>query len=164
MNRPPLLPCRALAALAALAIAVLALAPVRVAYAQPSVPVAWADVDLTLSYERALSSALKAGEMAPLRAAQKQIANEGTPTHGRLMAQLNRLLGKPDVAMKMGPCHYAAVLVRGMVLNAYEASDSGRSKLDDAPSDEQAAQYAEHIARCERLARRQPSPRLIGGE
>ena len=82
----------------------------------------------------------------------------------RLIARLDALARDKAMAFKMGSCHYAAVLVRGMVLNAYEASDSGRSKLDDAPSDEQAAQYAEHIARCERLARRQPSPRLIGGE
>ena len=140
------------------------------AHAQPApkvanaVPDAWKDVDKTLTYEAAVNGALRRGDLAPLRTAQQEIAAEGTPTNARLMARLNAMVKDRELVFKMGPCHYAAVLVRGMVLNAYEASDSGRSKLDDAPSDEQAAQYAEHIARCERLARRQPSPRLIGGE
>jgi hypothetical protein len=149
----------------AAAIGVPALLPLQ-AHAQPgapTVPAAWADVDLTLSYESALSRALKPGDRAPLRSAQQQIAGEGTPTHARLMARLNALARDQAAALQLGPCHYAAVLVRGMLLEAYESSGGGRHAVDAPPTDEQVAQYAEHIGRCERLGRRPPSQRLIGG-
>ena len=42
--------------------------------AAPSIPPAWSDVDKTLSYEAALDGALRKGDLAPLRAAQKEIA------------------------------------------------------------------------------------------
>lgn len=135
------------------------------AHAQPTgraVPASWSDVDKTLSYEVALSDALRQKGLGPLRAAQKAIAAEGTPTHARLMARLDELARDKNTAFQVGPCHYAAVLIRGMVLSAYEASGQGQRTVDEAPTDEQAAQYAEHIGRCERLGRRTPSQRLIG--
>ncbi len=124
---------------------------------------AWKDVDKTLSYEAALDGALRKGDLAPLRAAQKEIADEGTPTNARLMARINAIAQDKEAVFKMGPCHYAAVLMRGMVLQAYEGSNRGQSAVADGPTEEQAAQYAEHIGRCERLGRRTPSTRLIGG-
>ena len=131
--------------------------------AGPNIPPAWSDVDKTLSYEAALDGALRKGDLAPLRAAQKEIAAEGTPTDARLMARINAIAQDKEAVFKMGPCHYAGVLVRGMVLQAYEGSNRGQSAVADGPTEEQAAQYAEHIGRCERLGRRTPSTRLIGG-
>ena len=131
--------------------------------AAPSIPPAWSDVDKTLSYEAALDGALRKGDLAPLRAAQKEIAAGGTPTDARLMARINAIAQDREAVFKMGPCHYAGVLVRGMVLQAYEGSNRGQSAVADGPTEEQAAQYAEHIGRCERLGRRTPSTRLIGG-
>lgn len=154
-----------LARLAALALLWVSLAPAAHAQsAAASLPPAWSDVDKTLAYEAAVDGALRQGDLAPLRTAQQAIAAEGTPTNARLMARLNELAQDKATAFKMGPCHYAGVLVRGMVLQAYEASGGGRRKVVDGPTDEQAAQYAEHIGRCERLGRRTPSTRLIGGE
>ena len=78
------------------------------------------------------------------------------------MARLNDLSRDPAMAFKMGPCEYAAVLVRGMALQAHEAAVNGKPAA--TPTDEQVAQYAEQIGRCERLGRRTPSTRLLGAE
>ena len=171
MNRSAKLYFRAMAMATALCAAALPAVPAHAQAGEaptvptaPTVPAAWRDVDLTLSYEAALSRALAADDGAPLRTAQQQIAAEGTPTHARLMARLSALARDDAAAMQMGPCHYAAVLVRGMVLRAYESSDGGGRTLDEVPTDAQVAQYAEHIGRCERLGRRPTSQRLIGGQ
>ena len=157
--------CRSyLALLAASALLWVSLAPA--VHAQPpsaNLPPAWSDVDKTLTYEAAVDGALRRGDLAPLRAAQQEIAAEGTPTNARLMARLNATVKDRELVFKMSPCHYAAVLVRGMVLQAYEGANGGQSAVADGPTEEQAAQYAEHIGRCERLGRRAPSTRLIGG-
>jgi hypothetical protein len=119
----------------------------------------------SLQLEKSLNAAARAKSKQGLRAL-------ATP---RLRQDVSRLLGqsKPtdaqrqaqqDLALQLGPCHYAGVAIRGMIVGLADGRlkvRSGSTPLELTPSALEGL-FVENMRRCEVLNRLPVSQRLIG--
>ncbi|GLU29976.1 hypothetical protein [Brucella sp. NBRC 12950] len=134
-----------------------------VAQSMTDIPVAWSDVDQTRELEALLQEALETHDGAALSTARAKITAVDQIGMDRILRIIdeNETEELNSLSLKMSSCHYAGMLIRLMILDLYETSrPTGPENY--SISETNAAHFAEHMNRCERLSARLLSPRLIG--
>jgi hypothetical protein len=125
------------------------------------------DVEETLKLERAVSETVKRNDKKWFIEQAKVINRDDLPLMKRLTGNKDKL--STDVALRMGPCHYAGLMIRTVIrvgeANAIQnkpLSNATRSRPPESDDASNADDFAEQMQRCERVKRLPRSTRLIG--
>lgn len=133
------------------------------AHANAELRSAWADPAQTRTLEELLYQALQGKGAGVLTSAHSEIVAKD-------LAAINHIQGvieKGDtqalqrISMAMNACHHAGMIIRLMVLAAYETAEPS-SQREIAISSEDAQRFAEHMDLCERMSKTSRTRRLIG--
>ncbi len=121
------------------------------------------DYDTTLVIEKQLVDALSGNEKKALRQLAIRIKKEDGGDVKQLLLAI-----KPtqldEIALKLGPCHYAGLLIRTIITQLVEGRvkvkrQQGFLRLNPSGFDDQ---FAEHMHRCEHVKKHSKTERKIG--
>ena len=136
------------------------------AHAQPEIPPSWNDPVQTRALEELLHQAAQSKDTRKLLSATyTQIMEKDVPVMEEiqdLVATDKRASG--ELAFKMGPCHYASMAIRGLIVMVYEDAKARKGRQTIPIPTKPANIFAEQMDRCEllRFPRHHPQLRLVG--
>ena len=135
------------------------------AHAQPQMPPpSWADHAETLKLEKLLYEAVQSKDTHNLPAVYKEIKEKDGPAIDHILDVVSSddKEEASKISFNMSPCHYSGMVIRTLIIGAYEDAKNHKNKLITPLPLKLTDIFSVQMYRCELIKRMPFTKRLVG--